>query len=211
MKILYSFERDEVSPQLPKEYSKVLEIGCSDGRFAKNLSPNCEYWGVEPYLIASNEASKVAFKVLNGTFDEKYDELPNNYFDLVICNDVIEHMDKHYEFLSKIKLKMTKKFHLVGSIPNVRYIGNLYNLLVLKDWKYVELGVLDKTHLRFFTKKSIIEMFEDTGYVVESLKGINRIELNFFSPKSLIKNFITLLIGKDSMFTQFSFRISVKK
>jgi 2-polyprenyl-3-methyl-5-hydroxy-6-metoxy-1,4-benzoquinol methylase len=210
MKILYNFERDEVTPQLPNEYSRVLDIGCSDGRFAKNLLPNCEYWGIEPYCIACEEASKVAFRVLNGTFDEKYDELPDNYFDLVICNDVIEHMGNHYEFLRKVKLKMTVESHIVGSIPNVRYIGNLYNLLILKDWRYIELGVLDKTHLRFFTKKSIVEMFAEMDYIVESIDGINRVEFNFFSAKSMIKNSIALIMGKDTLFMQFTFRVRFK-
>jgi 2-polyprenyl-3-methyl-5-hydroxy-6-metoxy-1,4-benzoquinol methylase len=209
--ILYNFQRDEVADQLPKSYSKVLEVGCSTGGFRRSLVNEHEYWGVEPHYEAFGIVKEQAFRALNGTFDEVFDELPNNYFDLVICNDVIEHMDNYLIFLQKLKNKMKTNARIVGSIPNVRYISNLYNLLVLKDWEYEDLGILDKTHLRFFTQKSIRRMFTENGYTIESFKGIHRIEFHVTSIKSLTKNFITCILGPDTKYTNFSFRVKYEE
>jgi hypothetical protein len=61
----------------------------------------------------------------------------------------------------------------VSSIPNIRYFRNLFDIVIRGEFRYQEGGILDKTHLRFFTKKSIIEMFESLGYRIRQLEGIN--------------------------------------
>lgn len=82
--------------------------------------------------------------------------LPDQHFDMVICNDVIEHMVDHDHFLEHIKTKMRPGACIVGSIPNVRHLTALFKLLVAKDWPYSASGILDRTHLRFFTENSTI-------------------------------------------------------
>jgi hypothetical protein len=78
---------------------------------------------------------------------------------------------------------------VVASIPNVRYLENIWNLLILKDWKYTEYGILDRTHLRFFTLQSIRVIFENLGYHIERIEGINPFdEKPYF--KRLSKRFI---------------------
>jgi len=61
---------------------------------------------------------------------------------------------------------------VICSLPNVRYIGNVIHFLVDMDWQYKDDGILDYTHLRFFTKKSMSRLFVDAGYHVESITGI---------------------------------------
>lgn len=87
---------------LPVAYSRVLEIGCADGEFRQNLTGEHEYWGVEPVRSAANTASKRLDNVLVGTYAEVEGDIPNDYFDLVICNDVIEHMVDHDKFLGPL-------------------------------------------------------------------------------------------------------------
>lgn len=65
---------------------------------------------------------------------------------------------------------------MVASIPNVRYFDNMWNLVVHQDWQYTDCGILDRTHLRFFTRRSILATFKDLGYCVECLEGINPLE-----------------------------------
>ena len=62
---------------------------------------------------------------------------------------------------------------LVASIPNVMFFPVMYNLIKNEEWKYEDSGVLDNTHLRFFTKKSIIRLFEESGYEIIKIEGIN--------------------------------------
>ena len=85
----YQSSRLEVTHLLPKEYERVLEIGCAEGNFRANLKRKCECWGIEPVKAAAKIASQKLDKVLIGTYDDVFDELPEDFFDLVICNDVI--------------------------------------------------------------------------------------------------------------------------
>lgn len=201
----YRYSRNEMLPLLPESYSKVLEIGCGEGNFRQTLNQECEYWGVEPNEFAATIASKKLDKVLHGSYQEIFNQIPNHYFDLVVCCDVIEHMVDHDEFFQSIKQKITKNSCLVVSIPNVRYLGNLFEILIKKDWKYKDEGVLDKTHLRFFTKKSISRTITDNGFVIDQLMGINPVRGSVV--ERCLYCFATLLFGQDSRFLQFGIRI----
>ncbi|MRR05720.1 MAG: class I SAM-dependent methyltransferase, partial [Deltaproteobacteria bacterium] len=146
----YIYNRPEMIDFIPGQYTRVLEIGCGEGNFRANLDEDCEYWGIEPFEAAAKVAANKLFKVINKTYDEAFDELPDNYYDLVVCNDVIEHMTDYVFLFRTIKKKMKPSSFIIGSIPNVRYIKNLTELLIKKDWKYKDEGILDKTHYRFF-------------------------------------------------------------
>jgi 2-polyprenyl-3-methyl-5-hydroxy-6-metoxy-1,4-benzoquinol methylase len=199
--------RPEIARLLPDHYSKILEIGCGEGDFAANIKSHCEYWGVEPDQSASLIASGKLGRVLTGTFQEVDHQLPDDYFDLVICNDVIEHMDDYDAFFQSIKVKMKNNSYIVGSIPNVRYVSHVIELLIAKDWNYKEEGVLDKSHLRFFTEKSLRRVILHNGFIIEKLVGINGIKLKPTPLKRFGQNLLIPIFGKDSRFMQFGFRI----
>ncbi len=206
--------RPELRPFLPQQYNKVLEIGCGEGNFISNLTHKCEYWGIEPTHNAAESAKRKLFKVLQGTYDDVKAVLPEQYFDLIICNDVIEHMVDHDQFLEDIKQKLSPTGCLVGSIPNVRFIGNLIEILIKRDWRYRDDGILDRTHLRFFTGKSLKRTFEQHSYKVEKLQGINSALPKFRSLKKIVKHIlyrltelITLGNTRDIKYLQFAFRV----
>jgi 2-polyprenyl-3-methyl-5-hydroxy-6-metoxy-1,4-benzoquinol methylase len=201
-------KRPEMVQFLPSEYSKVLEIGCNAGNFRQFISKQCEYWGVEPFEEAANIAKTKMYNVLVGFYDKVINEIPDNYFDLVIANDVIEHMEQPWNFLQSIKKKMTVNASIVLSIPNVRYYLNLRELLVLKDWKYVDVGILDITHLRFFTEKSIICLLNENGFEIKMMKGINPVKVyRRHLPKYWLAK---IVLGADIEFAQFGVRVMVK-
>ena len=163
-------------------------------------------------MAAKAAESRIA-NVLCGTFDARHTEVPDGKFDLVICNDVIEHMTDHDWFLKNIQQKMTHDALIVGSLPNVRYITNLVDLLIRRDWPYTNSGILDRTHLRFFTEKSLHRALITNGFAVQELHGINSV---FRWPNSLMdaaKVAVaaaviggTLGFAADVRFFQFAFR-----
>ena len=201
----YKNIRNEMSPLLPKQYSRVLEIGSGEGDFRENLKQKNEYWGVEPVEAAAAIAAEKLDKVLPGTYQEMVNQIPNEYFDLVICCDVIEHMVDHDEFFQSIRKKIKKDGCLVASIPNVRHLRNLFEVLVKKDWKYVDEGILDRTHLRFFTKRSLIRTIAENGFVIDQIMGINPIQGSGLL--RILANVVIFLLGQDSRYLQFGIRI----
>ncbi|MBX9676897.1 MAG: class I SAM-dependent methyltransferase [Methylotenera sp.] len=204
--------RTELIAFLPQQYRTVLEIGCGTGGFKNSLNPGIEIWGIEPNQSASEQAKMKGYKVLTGLYDNVENQCPDHYFDLIICNDVIEHMIDHEKFLVDIKSKMKSDAVMIGSIPNIRYYTVLFNLLFKKDWEYQETGVLDKTHLRFFTEKSLKRTLEKSGYYVEKFAGINdaKYYLTWVSViKYLLINF-SFGLFKDTKFKQFAFVIKYR-
>jgi len=202
--------RTEVIEFIPQKYSKILEIGCGKGGFRSNIFNECEYWGIEPYREVANIAKKKLDKVLVGTFEDIFNDLPDNYFDLIICNDVIEHMTDHHKFYNQVKIKCVKGAYMIGSIPNVRYIGNLHEVLIKRDWKYKNEGILDRTHLRFFTLKSITRDFLDNQYYIEKLYGINKTSFSRKSLYGLKMILFQFFLGEDTQYLQFGFRVKLK-
>jgi len=204
----FGYMRPEMVQFLPNDYTKVLDIGCNVGNFRKFCPKPCEYWGVEPFEKAAEVAKTKMDKVLVGLYSEAEEQIPDNYFDLIIANDVIEHIEQPWDFLQSLKKKLAKNASLVLSIPNVRCYSNLRELLREKDWKYKDCGILDITHLRFFTEKSIIRLLNENGFEIELMQGINSVKVRRRNlPKYWLAKFI---LGKDIEFTQFGMRVKKK-
>jgi 2-polyprenyl-3-methyl-5-hydroxy-6-metoxy-1,4-benzoquinol methylase len=200
----YANVRHEMVSFLPHDYARVLEVGCGEGVFAPLLTRPCEKWGVEMDPASAERARRTLDRVLVGTYEGVAHELPTRYFDLVVCNDVIEHMADPEAFLSAVQARMSPGGHLLASIPNMRHWEVLWQLLVLKDWKYVREGIMDRTHLRFFTERSIRRLFEDGGFTIERAAGINGV----FAPGRRavfgVLNVLTLGFLRDTQFRQFA-------
>jgi len=206
----YGFKRPEMVFFLPAEYHRVLEVGCGKGEFGGNLKPGVEVWGIEPDPKAAAAAREKMNRVLVGAYDEVSGEIPENYFDLVIANDVIEHMPDHDEFFVSIQRKMISGGRLVASVPNVRHWSILRELVWFKDWRYTDAGILDRTHLRTFTGKSLKRALREHDFAIEKFKGINRMELK---TKNLFPYFLrlaTLGYYRDILYYQFGLCVRKK-
>ncbi len=120
-------------------------------------------------------AETVFDKVVPGVFPDVEDQVARaEGYDAIVCNDVLEHMaEPHLALASALRL-LSADGVLVASIPNVRHVSVLGPLLLFGQWEYKESGILDKTHLRFFTKRSMRRLFEESGWTVLRIEGINR-------------------------------------
>jgi 2-polyprenyl-3-methyl-5-hydroxy-6-metoxy-1,4-benzoquinol methylase len=204
----YGNNREEVAILLPLEIKSILDIGCGQGAFLKLIKDKtgAETWGVEMMPTLSETAKKNVDNLLIGKIEDLLDLIPNNYFDCITFNDVLEHVLEPTEVLRLIKPKLRIDGVIIASIPNVRYISNLYELLIKKDWEYKDSGILDSTHFRFFTQKSMKRMFENAGYKLLKQDGINATA----SWKFKFLNFISIGFFSDTKYTQFVCKASKK-
>ena len=166
--------RPEMLPYVPAGCRRLLDVGCGAGRFGELLKQtrNIEIWGVEPVASAAAKASVKLDRVINGSFDSDL-KLPAGNFDCVVFNDVLEHMVAPEHALRYARGLLSPAGVIVASIPNIRTLPVMWQLLVRARWEYTDCGLLDRTHLRFFTKSSIEEMFRSQGYLLEGICGIN--------------------------------------
>lgn len=202
--VYYRNARPEMLQFLPKNFDKILDIGCGEGLFAHSIreksNREIELWGIEPMEKQGLEAKKKLDKVLIGKSEDVLNEIPDNYFDVIFFNDVLEHLVDPYNLLKLIKSKLSNDGFIVSSIPNVRYHNTFMDLVLNKNWDYKSFGVLDKTHLRFFTKKSIVKMYENMDFEIIEHKGINRSK----SIKPYLYNIPFLFSAMDMFYPQFA-------
>lgn len=198
----YSKVRHEMLKYMPVGTKRILEVGCGNGCLGEEIKKNAEVeiWGIEMMEDEAESAKKVLDKVFVGKCEDFLNELPDNYFDVIYFNDVLEHLFDPYSLLSSIKNKLSPKGVVISSIPNMRYHNELRKLLIKKDWKYEQHGVMDFTHMRFFTQKSIRRMYEDAGYSVLINEGINKSK----SLKPILYNILFLFTQKDIFYLQFA-------
>ncbi len=173
----YDSERHEIIALVPMGVERILDIGCGSGRVGEALRltrPDLETWAVEPHPHMAAAATGRYQHVVNAGWPEAADALPPKFFDLVMFNDVLEHLLDPAAALRATKPLLSDVGAVVASIPNVRHYSVLWPLLRSGEWTYRDEGVLDRTHLHFFTKKSMIGLFEKDGWQVISITGLNR-------------------------------------
>ena len=159
---------------VPAGAQRVLELGCAEGMFAATVKERgAEVWGIEFDPRAAEQASALLDHVLVGDADEQIAELPDAYFDVIVCNDVLEHLLNPCATLKLLRPKLTPEGVVVASIPNIRYLPALYQIIVRRDFPQNDDGVFDRTHLRFFTQTSMVRMFTEAGFTMQRMKGIH--------------------------------------
>jgi 2-polyprenyl-3-methyl-5-hydroxy-6-metoxy-1,4-benzoquinol methylase len=171
--------RPEVARIVPRTATSALDVGCAVGGFGESLrevlGSNARIVGIDPVEAAAEQARSAGFfdAVHTGYFP---DDLPSGEgpFDLISFNDVLEHTVDPWEILSRTREHLTPDGHVLACIPNVQFAPVMWNLL-RGDFTYTESGVLDRTHLRFFTRRTMIDMFESSGYEVLVSEGVNNI------------------------------------
>lgn len=205
----YDNARLEMLKYLPENASRILDVGCGRGVLAELIKNKnkAEVWGIELMESEGLEATPKLDKVFIGPCENFIDNLPDNYFDVIYFNDVLEHLVDPHNVLERIKQKLSPDGVIVSSIPNVRFYKTFARVVFGKDWKYDDFGVMDKTHLRFFTSKTIKRMYEDLGYKIQLHEPLNVTR----SLKPLLFNVLVLFTQMDIRYLQYATVVSVKR
>ena len=206
----YNLDRGEMLRFVPNDARSVLDIGCSSGGFGKMIKenrPEVAVFGIEPSEEAAAIARGRLDGVICGIFQDGMVELEGQKFDCIVFNDVLEHLIKPENALVDAKNYLSETGIVVASIPNILHFYQITKILLEQDWKYEDSGILDNTHLRFFTKKSIVRMFEACGYRVLKIDGINP----SFGMKYKVANAVALGRLVDWKFEQFAVQAITSK
>ncbi len=199
----YEEPRSEMLAFAPKTSNLILDVGCSTGLFGKILKNKLQasVHGIEINESLKEAASKNIDEIFIGDVFDGIKHFSKNKYDSIFFNDVLEHFVSPDEVLSKIRPILSENGVVIASIPNIRYFRTLKSLLFDRDFKYEESGILDSTHLRFFTEKSMARLFENSGYEIISIQGINKTK----SFKPYLYNLFSFgLFGLDTAYLQFA-------
>jgi len=151
---------------------RVLELGCATGYMSKALrAAGCRVVAVEIDEKAAAQAEEFCERVIVGDLDELDLEhvLDGEAFDVVVAGDVLEHLKDPSGVLLAVRRCLKRNGFVVASVPNVAH-ASLRLALLGGSFQYAEIGLLDRTHLHFYTYESLQELFEGTGYAIAHLE-----------------------------------------
>jgi 2-polyprenyl-3-methyl-5-hydroxy-6-metoxy-1,4-benzoquinol methylase len=172
----YTRPREDILPYIPAGTNRVLDVGCGAGFFGETMlrtGAAQEVWGIE-YVPEMAEAARSRLnRVETGDAMQILSTMPHGHFDVISFTDVLEHLAWPDEALKLAKPLLAPGGVVVASLPNVRYFNALWEIVWLGEFRYQDEGIFDRTHLRFFTQKTIPEWFERGGFHVRTLVGIN--------------------------------------
>lgn len=169
---------EQVNPHLlaglqDVENQKILEIGCAAGQLGAAVKQRAQvHWtGVEITQEAHLKAAQVLDLALLADIETDSLDLPAQSFDRLVLGDVLEHLRDPWTTLSRLAEYLKPGGQVLCSLPNINHWTVLANLLA-GQFTYEDQGILDRTHLRFFTLKESITLFEGAGFTLERVESI---------------------------------------
>lgn len=182
----FAHARREIAPWLPKNCGQVLEIGCGSGAtlaWLRQVGCATRTVGVEISEVAAQSARAHADEVHCLDFERVEIPVAGAKFDLILCLDVLEHMVNPWQAIERlVSLYLVPGGTMIVSLPNVGHYSVVLPLLFQGRWDYQDAGLLDRTHLRFFTRRTAKRLLSHPdlgashcmarGFERTSLKGI---------------------------------------
>jgi 2-polyprenyl-3-methyl-5-hydroxy-6-metoxy-1,4-benzoquinol methylase len=158
--------------------SRVLEVGTAAGHVTRALKrKGCEVTGIELDEVLARMAAPACRRIIVGDIETlDLDAELAETFDVILCGDVLEHLKNPDAALQKLKRRLVPAGQLVVSIPNVAH-GSIRLSLLEGRFSYLPEGLLDATHLRFFTHRSLVELFDRNDL---EIRDLHRVRVGLF-------------------------------
>jgi O-antigen biosynthesis protein len=165
--LMFEFIREAFSGKR----ARILEVGCATGFFGRFLKEHGhEVWGIE----MSPQQAEIASRRLDYVYTGKVEDFlcaevaEGKTFDFIVFGDVLEHLVDPLGVLERSGEILSPGGGIVASIPNVAHLA-VRAMLLEGRWEYSTFGILDESHLRFFTRRSIVRLFSNAGLRVQRM------------------------------------------
>ena len=164
------FQVHQLVYDLIEKNTKILDLGCATGYFGRKLAKkNVEIYGADVDAGAINQARKYYKKVIQSDLNKlAIGSLPKQYFDYVLLLDVIEHLTNSKQLFKKIFKLINSNGKLIISTPNILHISVRYKFAFGK-FQYEKHGILDETHVHFYTIASLVSLIREMGYKIVNI------------------------------------------
>jgi len=172
----FSGARVDFITRLPNNNSaKILEIGCSyggTGALALSQGKCGSYIGIDIMPQAIEIAKSKLSKVILTDLDTNFPDIEHQQFDALIASEIFEHLRDPWTVLAKLMPLLKPGAIVLASSPNIAHKSIIRNLRK-GDFNYEDIGVMDRTHLRWFTPNSFKELFSEAGLIITDLFPIS--------------------------------------
>jgi 2-polyprenyl-3-methyl-5-hydroxy-6-metoxy-1,4-benzoquinol methylase len=187
----------------------VLDVGCSVGALGKTLKERngaCVH-GIElcPEMAACAAEHLDSVLVGDAAAIITGGKLGASRYDTIIFADVLEHLQDPWGVLRSAVRYLEPDGSVIASLPNVRHMNTLFNLAVCGRWPYRERGIHDRTHLRFFTRSNVRDLFMQAGLTISKVRTNYRI-IETPSPFNGVAPFLALPLLRDFLAFQYLVR-----
>lgn len=190
----YNHIRQDLIRMIEGNNNKILDVGCGEGQTGwvlKRSGKAKEVVGVELVEAPAKRAESMLDKVIRGDVEEITLPFQPEYFDYILLADVVEHLIDPWRVIKQLSRFLSKEGFLIASIPNIAHWRILKDLILFDKLEYQKAGILDKAHLRFFTQKTILAMFNQSGFTVKSIHPVRSEKI-----RSRLLNLLTFGIFK---------------
>jgi 2-polyprenyl-3-methyl-5-hydroxy-6-metoxy-1,4-benzoquinol methylase len=163
----YANERGDIVAALPLPVGRVLDVGCGGGGVAPGLrrAGAREIVGIEPDPASAAQAHRVLDQMVVAPVESAFSHLAGP-FDIALCLDVLEHLVDPRSVLERLRAIAARNAHLQVSVPNARHYSLVPDLVLRGTFGYADWDHRDSTHLRWFTRRDIVELVSGAGWRV---------------------------------------------
>jgi 2-polyprenyl-3-methyl-5-hydroxy-6-metoxy-1,4-benzoquinol methylase len=198
----YHHIRHEIRTLLPERATRILEVGAGAGgtlKWLKTIYPEAETTGVELNSDLGEELKRNVDVSIIGNIEDCLVKLKS--YDLILLLDVLEHIIDPTDMLRNIVQRLDRSGHAIVSVPNIAFLGVSLPLLLQRRFTYMESGILDRTHVKFFVEDTALALLNEANLDVTMglISGMQ-------GPKSRLLNRLSFGLLKHYLGRQYIMR-----